>query len=467
MEPGEASPTVGKGVVGWWWSSRLAQVGLAVAAVGLAGGVAYVLGTAKVRVRKDRRLREDDFTTPSPLTASGLRRHRNYEQPPPWGGGGDVDATPAYTPEEEKKYRMLLGLLGSNDPEQQTQALQTLHQMSRLPPTHDAMRQVGVLREVMEMLKPSNPSMATAIRHAISYERVMVALTQLIANLASNKINQKIMGEGSTIRDMLQLLDIPNETIKENVLRALMNLSIDPQNEDRIREQDGISLLLNLFQAQDISPALLFQTVRVLVNLSCNETNKAIMVKAGAVDRVVALLLTAGNDIPLSSRLIRLLGNFSLGCDLAVYEKITDRAVAHVLVNFLRKQLETGSKEKEDKSFTETILMTIWKITTERPPKFAAALAKFQDQFIEENETDGSCGIDFIYPYLRLNSTEAERSLVVGCLNALQYLVRGNDNVQAKIRGSGALGALKDLYYAQDPVIAERAAELVKSLGRV
>lgn len=34
-------------------------------------------------------------------------------------------------PEEEKRYRMLLGLVRSNDVTKQIQGLQTLHQMSR------------------------------------------------------------------------------------------------------------------------------------------------------------------------------------------------------------------------------------------------------------------------------------------------------------------------------------------------
>jgi hypothetical protein len=39
--------------------------------------------------------------------------------------------------------------------------------------------------------------------------------------------------------------------------------------------------------------------------------------------------------------------------------------------------------------------------------------------------------------------------------------------VQAKIRGSGALGALKELYHYRDPVIADKAVELVKSLSTI
>jgi hypothetical protein len=276
------------------------------------------------------------------------------------------------------------------------------------------------------------------------------------------------MGESGAIRDILRLLqDLPNEEIRENLLRTIMNLSIAAENEDRIREEGGLTLLLEFLQADDTSPALLLQTVRVLVNLSCNETNKTIMQRAGVVDRVVVLLLgSADVDTGLAHRLVRLLGTFSVGCDLAVYEKITDRAVAQFLVTSLRKQMEKVEPDRDDKSFSEILLMAIWKITTERAPKFTDALTRFQNLFIEESEADGSCGIDFIFPYLRLTHPD-DRTLVLGCLNTLQHLARGNDQVQAKIRGSGALGALKELYNSREPVIAEKAVELVKSLSMI
>jgi hypothetical protein len=46
-------------------------------------------------------------------------------------GGWGVTGTPAYTPEEEKRYRTLLALLRSSDVAKQIQSLKTLHQMSR------------------------------------------------------------------------------------------------------------------------------------------------------------------------------------------------------------------------------------------------------------------------------------------------------------------------------------------------
>ncbi len=72
---------------------------------------------------------------------------------------------------------------------------------------------------------------------------------------------------------MLNLLDMPNEEIKENVLRAIMNLSIAAENEDRIREEGGLTTLMSMFQSPETSPKILLQCVRVLVNLSCNGKN--------------------------------------------------------------------------------------------------------------------------------------------------------------------------------------------------
>lgn len=127
------------------------------------------------------------------------------------------------------------------------------------------------------------------------------------------------------------------------------------------------------------------------------ETNKTIMQKAGAVDRVVALLLTPDIDPGLAHRLVRLLGTFSVGSDrtyplrlnilwwvshthriiaVSIYEKITDRAVAQTLISFLRKQMDKVDADRDDKSFSEVLLMAIWKITTERAPKFYDALVR-------------------------------------------------------------------------------------------
>lgn len=435
-EVGESSAPQGS----WVLSGKvLAVAGIAAA---VAGAALYLVGTSKVRVKKGRVVRNVDYSPPPPLSRQG---------------------TPAYTPEEEKRYRALLALLRSADVTKQIQSLKTLHQMSRQAPTHDAMRQLGLLQVMLGMLKSVTPSAGS--KHPMTdYESVMVELTKVVANLAANNMNRQLMGESGTIKDLLRLLDSPNEEIRENLLRTIMNLSIATENEDRIREEGGLSLLLEILQAHDTSPAILLQTVRVLVNLSCNETNKTIMQKAGAVDRVVALLLTPGVEPGLAHRLVRLLGTFSVGCDCRVYEHITDRVVAQFLVRSLQKQMEKTEPDRDDKSYSEVLLMAIWKITAERGLKFAEPLIRFQNFFIEESETDGSCGIDFIFPYLRLTSND-DRGLVLGCLNTLHNLARGNDQVQTKIRGSGALSALKELYGSREPAIAEKALHLVKSLS--
>lgn len=120
------------------------------------------------------------------------------------------------------------------------------------------------------MLKPAFASSIEASRHSLmDYESIMLELTKVVANLASNNTNRQIMGESGAIKDVLRLLDIPNNEIKENLLRTLMNLSILTENEDRIRVEGGLSQLIELFQAKDTPHNLLLNTVRVLVNLSC------------------------------------------------------------------------------------------------------------------------------------------------------------------------------------------------------
>jgi hypothetical protein len=59
-----------------------------------------------------------------------------------------------------------------------------------------------------------------------------------------------------------------------------------------------------------------------------------------------------------------------------MYEKITDRAVAQFLVGSLRKQMEKADPDRDDKSFSEVLLLAILKIASERVPEFFDALSR-------------------------------------------------------------------------------------------
>ncbi len=64
--------------------------------------------------------------------------------------------------------------------------------------------------------------------------------------------------------------------IAEDVLRGLMNLAIARANEDIIRQKGGIEELAKMLKSTQweglANSKLLYQAVRVLVNLSCNST---------------------------------------------------------------------------------------------------------------------------------------------------------------------------------------------------
>jgi len=372
------------------------------------------------------------------------------------------DTSVSSNPDEEKSFRVILNLLRSSETAKQVNALQTLHQKSRLSSTHDLMREVGVVHTLLDMLKHASPALDSPKHSASENEILLIELTKVVANLAAGEINRHLMSESGMIKDVLRLLDVPNEEVKENLLRTAMNLALSAENEDRIREEGGLKVFMEMFQANDISPTLLLQCARVLINLSPNETNKMVMIKAGATERVISLLLQSNIGHGLALRLVRLLGTFSTACDLAVYKQITDPAVSKFFISSLRKQME-ADPGRDDRSYSEILLMAIGKITTEKSPKFVEHLTAFQNAFIEEDETDGSCGIDFIYPYLRL-TTQEDYGLVIQCLSALQNLSRGNSQVQAKIR-SGALNAIKELDTHGNPAISDPARQLVKSLS--
>lgn len=131
------------------------------------------------------------------------------------------------------------------------------------------MRELGVMQQLLEMLKPG-VSGGSAADHSMDYEPVLVEVTKVVSNLASNKTNRLLIGE-CAIEDILRLIERTNsDEIKDNLLRAVMNLSIALENEDRIREQGGLRFLIDFFHTPDLPPNLLLQTSRVLVNLACN-----------------------------------------------------------------------------------------------------------------------------------------------------------------------------------------------------
>jgi len=132
------------------------------------------------------------------------------------------------------------------------------------------MREVGVVHTLLDMLKHASPALDSPKHSASENEILLIELTKVVANLAAGEINRHLMSESGMIKDVLRLLDVPNEEVKENLLRTAMNLALSAENEDRIREEGGLKVFMEMFQANDISPTLLLQCARVLINLSPN-----------------------------------------------------------------------------------------------------------------------------------------------------------------------------------------------------
>jgi len=62
---------------------------------------------------------------------------------------------------------------------------------------------------------------------------------------------------------------------------------------------------------------------------------------------------------------------------VAVYKQITDPAVSKFFISSLRKQME-ADPGRDDRSYSEILLMAIGKITTEKSPKFVEHLTAYK-----------------------------------------------------------------------------------------
>jgi len=290
------------------------------------------------------------------------------------------------------------------------------------------------------------------------FERMAASLTKVISNLAANKKNRDIMGEGTTIKDLLELLDMSgDENVIETTLRAIMNLAISPENEDRIRDEGGLPRFIAILKDKETPAKIALQNSRVLVNLSGNDMNRVIMLREGGAERVLELLFEPISDGYLY-RVIRLLGAFSTGCEVSLYERLATRQVAQRLVELLRKAgspselLVEGNEEK--KALAEVILLAVWKLSSERSAKHRAITEQFQSVFLES-------GLELICALLLTDDT----AFIGGGLNAIHALGKGNSKVQAAVREHEVWAKVNSLTSAKVAAIKDKAVELVRDFS--
>jgi len=208
-------------------------------------------------------------------------------------------------------------------------------------------RKAGSDREnLVPLLKSLNNLSASSEKDIRDSLAVGIAdLIQLVS--LGNSPNKDLSAPNSKDKDKIQI----NNSILEYSLRTLMNLAVDVENEDRIRENNGIPPVIALLRDSDTDVSVLLQTARLLINLVFNDQNKAVIVKEEGIQRVSELTKhyfaawkedSSDNEEhqmleELVTKLARLLGLLSQYSDLSVelYQVIVDETIATAFVDLL------------------------------------------------------------------------------------------------------------------------------------
>jgi hypothetical protein len=428
------------------------------------------------RLEEQLRQRQQQQHRRAPQQAASAPKRGAPSHGPPQSTSDSYDMS-----KEERKCLVLLkALLEAKGVDAQIEVIDTFHVMSRDSRMHDIMRDAGVLACLLQMLTRTTPEVshspsASSSQRIHDYEKLMVSIVRVISNLAANKINRPLIAETSAIRDLLGFIknSPSNEELCETSLRALMNLAISTENEDKIRTEGGLPIFIDLLKDPQATPKILLQNLRVLVNLSANETNRAIMIKEGAPARVLELL-NSSTDQEVLYRLFRLLGALSVGAEPATYEKMASPAVAVRLLNVLRGMGHPSRQSKEDKSLSEVLLITIWKLSTERGPKYRAITEKFQNCFLSDEGVSSSSspaptgeladmsGLNLLFLYV----TSDDPNFISSGINALYVIGKNNEQVKEKVREHRSWTTLEALATSSTVAnIRDRAAEIVRDFS--
>jgi len=113
---------------------------------------------------------------------------------------------------------------------------------------------------------PSDPSVALPLLEA------------LIDLCAEKEINHKIAER--SLKDFLYYASEDNKMnvkLREQAIKALVNLTLDERGENNFREEGGIPEILKVLKKEHGEPDLLYQCLRLLINLAFNVKNREVI----------------------------------------------------------------------------------------------------------------------------------------------------------------------------------------------
>eukprot|EP01090_Pellita_catalonica_P001660 TRINITY_DN11420_c0_g1_i1.p2 TRINITY_DN11420_c0_g1~~TRINITY_DN11420_c0_g1_i1.p2 ORF type:complete len:419 (+),score=74.76 TRINITY_DN11420_c0_g1_i1:93-1349(+) len=233
------------------------------------------------------------------------------------------------------------------------------------------------------------------------YRKVLLAL----ANLVLVKDN-RLAFDKNAVQDLIYSLSIDNDEIKQASLRTLMNLTVEKEFEVIVREVDGLPVIIDLMKDDESSEDIRFHAVRLLVNLVWNVENKDVMKEYGVLEKSIELI-SGEPPAALASRLIRLIGFFSMRTNLPTFQKVASTECAKSFAHLLKRY-------QRSLALIEAIAITVSKITIPRE-ETKSVMEAFRKEFLSAEE-GGSIAI---ISKLLLSSSNTQRYNALCCLSGL------------------------------------------------
>jgi len=278
---------------------------------------------------------------------------------------------------EERQLKELLEDLESNSTDKHKSALNDILYITNQKKAHRRLDKSHVPEKLMTFLPKTGDD-----------TDMSVTLLKSLCNLSASSEKSIRDNLAVGIGDLIGLLGkTSRDDVLEYTLRTLMNLAVDPENENRIRDESGIPRIVAILKAKKTTETVLLHTLRLLINLVFNEKNREAIIQEHGFERVVELLETYADRTDIEKetknqlviRLARLLGFLSQTKDLNVelFRLAVSAKVAKVFIDLIGKKTD----DREMGYLMSSLLVIIKRADQE---EFSSASGPFLDELSKE-----------------------------------------------------------------------------------
>ncbi|XP_066290065.1 armadillo repeat-containing protein 10-like [Branchiostoma lanceolatum] len=178
----------------------------------------------------------------------------------------------------------LFALLRSENPGVVERTLRTIGNLAAFTSNQNVMRESGLLQAVVETLQRSDESPG-----------VQDCCCQALANLAMNVANQPVVQSCLPIVVNKIVQSTENDPVTLSILKLLTNMTVLDDYHHHL--YPAVPKLLQLSTTEDATVQL--QSLKVLVNLSCNQASIEALLHSPAPPTFLALLQSTAADVQL------------------------------------------------------------------------------------------------------------------------------------------------------------------------